>query len=253
MSRVQAVIVGLFIVSTASFSGTVYLYYQIDSERQARAHSEKIVADVQKALAENQKLLEEKSLNAASLDNQAAQLKAEIRTKNQEITKNRTKIAQQESKIKDLSEKLTLLGKEKTQLKTRLAYFEENQETEEPNTPDTPGQIASGQNVLAPKTVLAAPAVAPLVASNAKPKAALPEVPEGKVVLVNREYKFIVVDLGKLDGVKLKDEFEVVRDGKVIGKVAVSKLYESLSSCEILSESAGLFQEGDSVRAGHSG
>ncbi|GEM_PF-3159003 len=238
MNKLHGAIVALFILGAVSLASTVFFYSQIDSERQARQAAEKAKTEIQQSLNEKDKILQEKTQNAASLDSQVAELKAEIRTKNQEITKNRTTIAQQELSIKDLTEKNTLLEKEKKELKSRLEYFEGPTQETETST------LAGGKPAFSENSAVNSAADE----KTADPSQAVNSQATGKVILVNKEYRFLVVGLGKLDGIKLQDQFDIVRGDQVIGKVAVSKLYESLSSCDIVQEGKEPFKEGDLVR-----
>ena len=73
---------------------------------------------------------------------------------------------------------------------------------------------------------------------------------EGQVVVVNREYDFIVMNLGKHHGLSVGQEFQVVRGGEILGKVKVEKIYDELSAAAILPDSKKEnIREGDTVRA----
>ena len=73
---------------------------------------------------------------------------------------------------------------------------------------------------------------------------------DGQVVVVNREYDFIVMNLGKNHGLSAGQEFQVIRDDKVLGKVKVEKVYDELSAAAILPESQkDNIKEGDLVKA----
>lgn len=82
------------------------------------------------------------------------------------------------------------------------------------------------------------------------PIAAAQGLMSGQVVVVNREYDFIVMNLGKHHGLLVGQEFQVVRDNQVLGKVKVEKVYDELSAATILPESQkNNIREGDLVRA----
>ena len=73
---------------------------------------------------------------------------------------------------------------------------------------------------------------------------------DGQVVVINREYDFIVMNLGKNHGVSVGQEFQVARGGEVLGRVKVEKVYDELSAAAILPDSKkNNMKEGDSVRA----
>jgi len=56
----------------------------------------------------------------------------------------------------------------------------------------------------------------------------------GKVLVVNREFQFVVVDLGKKDGIRVGDEFRIYQDSEGIAKVQVEKVYETMATATIL-------------------
>ncbi len=55
----------------------------------------------------------------------------------------------------------------------------------------------------------------------------------GRVVTVNTEHGFVVVDLGGLQGVKEKDKFRVYRDNELIGALEVIQTRERISAADI--------------------
>lgn len=72
----------------------------------------------------------------------------------------------------------------------------------------------------------------------------------GQVLVINRDYNFVVMDMGKNQGLSIGQEFKVVRGEQVIGKVKVEKVYDDLSAAAILPETKeDLLREGDQVRA----
>ncbi len=72
----------------------------------------------------------------------------------------------------------------------------------------------------------------------------------GQVLVINRDYDFVVVDMGKNQGLSVGQQFKVVRGDDVIGTVKVEKVYDDLSAAAILSDTkADLIREGDQVRS----
>ncbi|MDP3790134.1 MAG: hypothetical protein Q8R48_07025 [Candidatus Omnitrophota bacterium] len=59
---------------------------------------------------------------------------------------------------------------------------------------------------------------------------------EGKVLVVNKEYNFIVTDMGSDDQIALGDILTVFRDGKYVGEGQVEKIYDTMSASTILKE-----------------
>ena len=72
---------------------------------------------------------------------------------------------------------------------------------------------------------------------------------QGKVLVVNREFNFIVLNLGAKDGVKPGSRFTVMRGNKPVGTAEVEKLYDNMAAANLVQEEKkGEVKEGDLVR-----
>ena len=69
----------------------------------------------------------------------------------------------------------------------------------------------------------------------------------GKILAVNPDNNFVVIDLGASSGVKSGDAFSVYREGKSIGSIAVIQVRDSISACDIKIMSTPL-KIGDSIK-----
>ncbi|MDD4909913.1 MAG: hypothetical protein PHR44_04450 [Candidatus Omnitrophica bacterium] len=58
----------------------------------------------------------------------------------------------------------------------------------------------------------------------------------GKVLVVNREYNFVVIDLGVEDGIKAGEVLSLYRDNRLLGDIKIEKVHESMSAANMLSE-----------------
>ena len=70
---------------------------------------------------------------------------------------------------------------------------------------------------------------------------------EGKVIIVNKEFNFVVINLGSKDKVSVGDEFLVSRAGKPIGNLKVEKVHEVMSAAGFPAELRDLIKENDLV------
>jgi len=77
-------------------------------------------------------------------------------------------------------------------------------------------------------------------------KAEIAEYP-GKILAVNTDSNFVVIDLGISSGAKVGDEFNVYRAQKLIGSIAVIQARDNISACDIKKVSTAL-KVGDSVK-----
>jgi len=72
---------------------------------------------------------------------------------------------------------------------------------------------------------------------------------EGKVLVVNREFNFVVVNLGSKDGLEVGTPLSILRAGKPVGKAQVERIYENMAAAAVLAEEQKAPpQEGDQVR-----
>lgn len=72
----------------------------------------------------------------------------------------------------------------------------------------------------------------------------------GEIIVVNREYEFVVMNLGKNHGLSIGQEFQILRGNEILGRVKVEKVYDELSAATILPDSLqGKIREGDGVKA----
>ena len=62
-----------------------------------------------------------------------------------------------------------------------------------------------------------------------------PELISGKILSVNRDNNFVVIDLGKDNDTKLDQDFSVFRDNKKIANIKVIKIRDKVSACDIVS------------------
>jgi chromosome segregation ATPase len=69
----------------------------------------------------------------------------------------------------------------------------------------------------------------------------------GKVLAVNRENNFIIVDLGEDSGVKIGNIFTVYRQDQPVAEVVVIQTRKDISACEIKKENTPI-QLGDTIR-----
>lgn len=71
----------------------------------------------------------------------------------------------------------------------------------------------------------------------------------GSVINVKPGEKKVVIDVGRADAVAAGDQFDVVRGGRLIGRVRVSRAYKQFSTARIIqAETTGTIQTQDTVR-----
>ncbi|HTY45738.1 MAG TPA: hypothetical protein VMD52_07115 [Patescibacteria group bacterium] len=163
-----------------------------------------------------------------------------------------------EKKIADLEEKHNLLQKKLSEME---AFVKEKnatldtltQKVEEATTAPAAEEAASSVPAAATPQKAAAPHPAaqkpeeaastesvelpPIIVRPAQETA--PQATEalaGKVIAVNREHNFIVIDLGEDSGIKVGDVFQVYKAAQAIATVQVIQLRRSIAACDIKKE-----------------
>lgn len=71
--------------------------------------------------------------------------------------------------------------------------------------------------------------------------------PIGKVLSVNRDNNFVIVDIGNNSGIRLGDTFQVFRSNSSIAKIEVIRMRDSVAACDIKQESTPI-AKGDIVK-----
>ena len=140
------------------------------------------------------------------------------------------------AQVKDLETERSTIDQQLTELKDSNEQLEAKM------------QELSGPTVELDKVLVTGDG-ASLPAGAVGPTSVLPGL-NGQVIVVNREYDFIVMNLGKHHGLSVGQEFQVVRDDQVLGRVKVEKAYDELSAAALLPESQeDSIREGDAVRS----
>lgn len=168
-------------------------------------------------------------------------------------------VADRQDEVSRLGKDLEQLRSERTELTERLTKLTTQQKTLETKV----GELESAKSDLEAKVLeLSSQPSQPTVeldkvvvneggeSSTATSAKASDASAKGQVVVVNREYDFVVMNLGKKQGVEIGQEFQIERDHQVLGRVKVEKLYDELSAAAILPDSKkDAIHEGDLVKA----
>jgi seryl-tRNA synthetase len=147
------------------------------------------------------------------------------------------KIDQAQESAKKMQAQLKELESKKAELEAKVKSIET----------EIPG-VELGEIVVTPDTTVTTkePAAKPKKQKTEKDLAA--QELKGAVLVVNKEYNFVVINLGSKDGVGLGDVFSVSRSNKYIGDIKVEKIHESMSAAGFVSsDMKGKVNEGDKV------
>ena len=215
---------------------------RLQDVQQAKSHVEEELTRVRGELSDSKAQL------AKAVEAQET-LTHNIEDREQEIERLTKDVERAKSESKQIASQLTDLQTERQSLSARLADVEKAKSDLEAKVMElSQHPTVELDKVLVTNTGpsdagTASPAVVPASATSRS-------LPEGQVVVVNREYDFIVMNLGKHHGLSVGQEFQIVRGTEVLGKVKVEKVYDELSAAAILPDSKkDIIREGDLVKA----
>ncbi len=256
--KVAVIVLGIFTLLSIAGAG-VAVFFQMQ-ERAVRLAREKELRTVK---AENTKLQDQ----LAEVTTIKEQLEGELTLAHADLQQTVERLAEEQQakdelakavegrqqEVDRLSKDLEQVRTERTQLTQRIAQLTEQQKTLQAQFNQTEAakteleekvlELSQTQPTVELETVV-------VTDSGAAGALASPGGTAGQVVVVNREYDFVVMNLGKNHGLALGQEFQVVRDNQILGRVKVEKIYDELSAAAILPQSKKeSIREGDSVRA----
>lgn len=206
------------------------------SETQLKLASDK-VSDLEKQLRGIENKIETLSRELEQETNEKQQAMAKIDSLAKELEEQKRLRSEIEGELKQAKEdaiktrdQLRALSSEKKDLEARFGELEKKEKGIEL------GKIVVGQETSQKEAVgLTEPSPAKMGQ-------------EGKVLVINKDYNFAVLNLGSKDGVNIGDVFSVYHNNKYVGDVQVEKVHDSMSAAGFQAEAVkNKISEGDRV------
>lgn len=246
------ILIGLILISLSLAGGTFYLLQKEQAkvvtlqqrledvttkQKVAEAklrESEKLIGELQVKLSEAGNQIEsltsgleqEKTARQEALST-IEQLKADLekqRNLRQDLEK---KMNQMQEDVKKAQARLNDLDAQKKDLEARIKDLQEQaRNVELGKISVSPEAAVSGQQQLVaePSSAIAVPLSAPAVTGL-----------EGKVLVVNKDYNFAVLNSGTKEGVKVGDLYSIYHNEQYLGDVKIEKLHEHMSAAVFVS------------------
>ena len=194
---------------------------QVTQERQEKEGLAKAVDQRQQEIDRLAKDLDQAKTERAGLTDQLTKSKSELKVLQK-------RLAQAEKVKADLEARSNELASSSTQPTVNLDTVVVN------NTG------ADAEGAAAPTGTGASPSASSGVSSPT----------QGQVVVVYRDYDFVVVNLGKNHGLEIGQEFQIMRGSEILGHVKFEKVYDELAAAAILPDSKkDAIREGDLLKA----
>jgi flagellar basal body-associated protein FliL len=249
------VLIILIIISLALAAGGFYSYQnehtkslqlqaQIEELNTRLRITENKFEESKKKATEFQLKLQEASAQIDSLTNELAQEKSLRLEASNKLEQLKVDLEQQKVLRQDIENRLNQAQDDGKKIKEQIKIMQQQKtelEAKIKNLESISSGVELGKVVVAP-----APAVKPGKKS-AAPAAPQGKSLEGKVMVVNKDYNFAVLNLGSKDGVNTGDEFSVYHAGKVIGVLKVEKVHESMAAAGFPEELKNIISENDKV------
>ncbi len=259
---------GGFYLFQKEHNKALQLQSQLDEINSRLKATETNLDESKNKISDLQTKLEEEKIQRESLDNDLQQEKSGRQEALAKIEQLRVDVDEQKKARLDLEQKLNLAQDEARKTQEQL----KNLETKKTELETKLGEIeAKAKDVELGKIVVtpageATPAVAPTKADKKKAKKAAAKQPvkaattaaiakstagqglEGKVLVVNKEYNFVVMNLGSRDGVTAGSEFSIYHNNQHVGDVKIEKVHDAMSAAGFLApETKDKVSEGDRV------
>lgn len=260
------ILIGLILISLSLAGGFFYLLEK-EKARSLALQEELDDTKIKRKIAEERLEELKKTISALELKLKEAQTQVDTLTQDLEqeklakqealtrIDQVKADLEQQIGLKSDLENKLTLAQEDIGKLRAQIKDLESKKAELEVKINE---RQAKSQGVELGTIVVSPEVTASTAASGQAPtKSAVQPQPqesahssgvEGKVLVVNKDYDFMVINLGSKDGIGLGDIFSVYHENKYIGDVKVEKLHDSMSAAGFLSlEIKHKVSEGDKV------
>jgi len=254
---------GLLVISFAIAAGAFYSYQnehaksirlqaQVDELTIRQRATEAKLEDSKKTVTRLQLELQEVKGQIDALNNELAQEKSSRLDASNKLEQLKADLEQQKTSRQDLEGRLNQASSEGMKMKEQVRVIQQQKDELEAKLKELEsgsdgvelGKVVVNSEVLKEKPQAAAPST-----PKGEKKAAAPKVNtlEGKVMVVNKDYNFAVINLGSKDGVKMDDVFSVYRGGKVIGELKVEKVHESMAAAGFPEDLKNIINENDMV------
>jgi len=269
------VLIVLIVISLA-IAGVLFYLYQKEHEQNIKLQeqiteldnrqrlTEGKLGDSKKLASELELKLQESNAKVDSLIREMIQKKSELTETSNKLEQFKADLEQQKSLRQDLENRLKTAQDEGKQVKEQIKIIQKQKselEDKIKNMEGGPSGVELGKVVVGEPVIIDNTAQGKLKEANAKINAAVTDsartnqktqavssgILEGKVMIVNKEFNFAVINLGSKDKVEVGDEFRVSRDGKYIGDLKVEKVHDSMSAAGFAVELKDQIKENDKI------
>ena len=257
--------IGLILLLVVFFVLSAAGLYLFQKERNNNILLQEELSDIKSRLVTTEKKLDKSNQTVTELEGRLTEAKAQISDINALLETEKSARQEAATKLDQLKSDLDAQKASRVSLEVKFNQAQEEAKQARAQLNDLESQkselerkigeleqktsgVELGKIIVSPEQQNAAPA------KESSPKNANPASSskssgiDGKVLVVNKEYNFAVINMGSKDGISLGSEFSVYNGDKYLGDIKVEKLRDSMAAAGFVSE--GLkdkISEGDKV------
>lgn len=244
---------GVFFMLQKERAKNVSLQEELDDVKMKHKVSEAKLEESKKTISGLEMKVQETKIQIDKINNELAQEKASKEDALNQIAQLKGELEQQKTLKTDLEKKLGQAQKDTDKVQAQLKELSSKKTELEKKIKDLEAQAKAAQDtgvelgrvIVTPETASALPSQPAGKTAAAKPAKA---ASEGKVLVINKDYNFAVIDLGAKDGVELGNTFTVYHNNKNIGEVKVEKVHDSMAAAGFVNaDIKEKINEGDKV------
>jgi len=249
-ARVPVVLLVVLIIISLSIAGSGF--YLLQKEKAKNLQLQDKLEEITLNLRITEKSLDEYKNKSSDLEFQLKLAEGNIEKLKSELQQEKTDREQTEAKMEllrqdlgqqkglrsDLEKRLSQTQDDAKKTQAQIRELEAKKQELEARISDLEKQsqgVELGKIVVSPENAPAEVTEKPAKPVVKKEKITATQGPEGKVLVVNKDYNFIVINLGSKDNIGLDDLFSVYHNNKYVGDVRVEKVHESMAAAGFVS------------------
>lgn len=256
--KVPSIILYVIVLISLSLAGGTFYLFQKEKLKSIALQDE--LEDVRAKERIIEMKLDDSKKTISQLETQLRESKSQIEFLSTELKKEK-KLSQdtltelEQSKIDleehrkvkaELEQNLLKSQQELQKLQAQLKNLEDNKAQLESKIKEM--EVAKEQKVELGTIVVPQQERVTLPVETKMKKSTAPSSLEGKILVINKDYDFAVINLGSRDGVNINDIFSIYHKNKYIGDIRIEKVHETMSAANFLSpDIKDKVREGDRV------
>jgi predicted RNase H-like nuclease (RuvC/YqgF family) len=264
--KVKAPILILIVLIIISLAIAVWGFYLFQKEKAKSLRLQDKLEEITVDLRRTESSLDEYKKKSSGLESQLKSAEGNIEKLKSELEEEKAAREQTEAKMEllrqdleqqkelrsDLEKRLSQTQEEAKKTQAQIRGLEAKKQELEAKLSDLGKQsqgVELGEIVVSPETSKPLEVTEkPAEALVKKEKITAIEGREGKVLAVNKDYNFVVINLGSKDDIGLDDLFSIYHNNKYVGDIKVEKVHEAMAAAGFVSsDMKNKVFEGDKV------